>query len=288
MRGVNMTLAVAASQQRVVANRVIEYDVQRPDFFVLSGTQAARKFYTRARGENGEVRGFTVLYDPALEHTLQPVIVAMSSAFAPFNDKGTILVDGAVPRRKVEYTTGVVVTPAGDILADRQATQGCQVIVVPPLGPAERTAEDAATGLSLLRIHGARNLSAAALAGEAGTGDALTLVGVADPQVQAGSSKVTAAPAHLTAAEEGRWLLKVAPVQGFSGAPALDGHGRFRGIVLVQPLTVAGPAQGSQAILVPADAVRNLLSRQKIASGPGRPGVANLKAAVVRVICVRP
>ena len=286
--GLNMTLAVVASQERGVPNRVIEYDVQRPDFFVLSGRQANKKFYLRAHAENGDVRGFIVLYEPAMEAAMQPVIVAMSSAFSPFNRK--VATDGSIPRRKVEYSTGTVVSSAGDIVADRLATQGCDVIVVPPFGPADRRAENAAAGLALLHLNGARGMPAIRLASGAGRGTSVTLIGIADPLEQAGGGRITTPTVQLDeAAPAGRPRLKAAPTLGFSGAPAFDGQGRFRGIVHVHAQTVAGPAQGeSQASIAPADAVRAFLRTHGIAPVPGRSGVANAKAAVVRVICVRP
>ena len=47
--------------------------------------------------------------------------------------------------------------------------------------------------------------------------------------------------------------LTPAPAAGFSGAPALDGDGRFAGIALLKPVLVAGPTNGipsAQAVLV--------------------------------------
>ena len=185
--GLNMTLAVVASQERSVSNRVIEYDVQRPDFFVLSGRQGNKKFYLRAHAENGDIRGFIVHYDPAMEAAMQPTIVAMSSAFSPFNRK--VGANGSVPRRKVEYSTGTVVSATGDVVADREATQACDVIVIPPFGPADRRAENATAGLALLHLNGAHNMPVARLASGEGHGTSATLVGIADPQQQAGGSK---------------------------------------------------------------------------------------------------
>ena len=50
----------------------------------LSGMQGLKKFYVRADVKDGEVRGITILYDQATEGIMDPVVVAMSSAFAPF------------------------------------------------------------------------------------------------------------------------------------------------------------------------------------------------------------
>jgi len=81
--------------------------------------------------------------------------------------------------------------------------------------------------------------------------------------------------------------LTPAPAAGFSGAPALDGDGRFAGVALLKPVLVAGPANGipsAQAVLVTSDTVRDFLKANGInATG----GASDAKASVVRVICVR-
>ena len=50
----------------------------------MTGMQGLKKFYVRAQIRDLEVRGITVLYDQAIEGTIDPVVIAMSSAFAPF------------------------------------------------------------------------------------------------------------------------------------------------------------------------------------------------------------
>ena len=85
----------------------------------------------RAELKDGEVRGMTLLYDQATETIMDPVAVVMSSAFTPFPGvTGAVAQLGAPPKRKVEYGTGIVVSASGHIIADRQVTDGCNVIVV--------------------------------------------------------------------------------------------------------------------------------------------------------------
>ena len=75
---------VTSSQRREPFDRRPSYNVLRPDFFVISGMQGLKKFYVRAFAQDNEVRGITILYDQAMEGTMEPVVVAMSSAFVPF------------------------------------------------------------------------------------------------------------------------------------------------------------------------------------------------------------
>ena len=128
----------------------------KPDFFVLSGMQGLKKFYLRGTFKGDEVRILTILYDQATENTVEPVVIAMSSAFNPFPTGAQIA--GPPPRKTVEYGTGVVVSDDGAIVADRQVTDGCLAITIAGYGNADRVAEDKDHDLALLRIYGARGL----------------------------------------------------------------------------------------------------------------------------------
>jgi hypothetical protein len=278
LREAGMTTAIAAARERTKAPpaRELKYSVVRPDFFVLSGMQGLKKFYLRGQLLNGEVRTMTILYDQATEGVMEPVMIAMSSAFNPFKAS-----DAATPppRRAVEYATGAIVSADGAIVTDRAATDGCQAIVVAGRGNADRIANDEKSGLALLRVYGMSNLSALPL----GTGAAkpdLTLTGIADPQAQNGGDAVTS-----VAVKQGGDALTPAPASGFAGAVAFDADGKFAGLATLKPAQVAGAATAaSQAALISADAVRGFLTANKVAVASG---AANAKAAVVRVICVR-
>jgi len=286
-RGPSVTLDSVARQLRSVTGRKVEYNVQRPDFVVLTGTQGKQKFYIRAHAQGQEVRGFTILYDAAKNSLMEPITVAVSNAFAPFSGQGTIQVGGDVARRKVEYTTGLVVSAAGQVLADREATQGCRIIQIPQLGPAERVAEDKDTGLALLQVYGAAGLTPAALGADTTSGNAAILVGIADPRNQDGGSAVTTPSTRLAGEGDAPRTFNPAPPPGFSGAPAVDRRGRLFGIVLAKPQLVAGPPADAQATLVPIDGVRTFLRNRGVTLTAGSASAKDLKASVVRVICVR-
>ena len=261
-------------QKREPVGRRAGYSVMKPDFFVISGTQGLKKFYVRAAAKDKEVHGLTILYDQAMEGTMDPVVVAMSSAFAPFGNGGSVMPDGSVVRRKVEYGTGVVVSNAGHILSDRQAVEGCKVIVIPGFGNAERIGDGTTGELALLRLYGARNLTPIGLIGTA-PGDGTSAVGVADPQAQGGGDAISTQ------------RLDAAPALGFSGAAALDAQGRFAGVAVLKPSVVAGPAGAPQITVIPREQVINFLDANYVTPTSGGAGVEAAKASVVRVICVR-
>jgi hypothetical protein len=270
------------------SSRMLSLNVLRQDFFVLAGMQNLKKFYVRADIRDGEVRGMTVLYDQATDTIMDAVAVAMAGTFAAFPaflENARAAAIGPLPRRKVEYGTGIVVSAAGHILTDRTLTDGCSVILVGGYGSAQRIALDKTSDLALLRIYGERALVPAAFTSELVTGADLTLVGIADPQSQAGGAAVSTMAAKLKGDSA-----DPAPPRGFSGAAALDRQGRPVGMVgLRSPvIATADPANGPQAVVVPAHVIRAFLHEQKLVPAATRNhSVEAAKASLLRVICVR-
>ena len=274
------TAKLAEQEKKEPAGRKIDYSVVKPDFFVLSGMQGLKKFYLRGQIKGDEVRILTILYDQATEGTMEPVVIAMSSAFNPFPNGAQAA--GPPPRKSVEYGTGIVVSEDGAILTDRQVVDGCLSIVVAGHGNADRTAEDKDHDLALLRIYGARGLTPLRLNAGAAK-PAVALTGIADPQNQGGGSAVSTVKAQAAS----DLALTPAPGLGFSGAPALDADGVFAGMAQLKPVLVAGPtvsAAAPQAALVSAATVKEFLSANGVRTAGGSP---DPKTSVVRVICVR-
>src|SRR5206468_735649 len=262
--------AKLAEREKKEPGRNIDYTVVKPDFFVLSGLQGLKKFYLRGTFKGDEVRILTILYDQATENTVEPVVIAVSIAFNAFPAPAQMA--GPPPRKAVEYGTGVVVGDDGAIIADRQITDSCLMVAIAGFGNADRVAEDKEHDLALLRIYGARGLKALDLANVA-TKTALDLTGIADPQNQGGGAAVTGIKASVAQLGGGSDIaLTPAPAPGFSGAPALDGDGRFAGIALLKPVQVAGPTNGvpaAQAVLVTAETVRDFLKANGVNAAGG-------------------
>jgi peptidoglycan hydrolase-like protein with peptidoglycan-binding domain len=279
------TAKLAEHERKEPAGRQIDYTVVKPDFFVLSGLQGLKKFYLRGTFKGDEVRILTILYDQATENTVEPVVIAMSSAFNPFPSGA--LIAGPPPRKTVEYGTGIVVSDDGAIVADREITDGCLAIAIAGYGNADRVAEDKDHGLALLRLYGARGFKPLGLTNGAAK-SAVELTGIADPQNQAGGATASSVKASVTqVGSGGDRAISPAPAVGFSGAAALDSDGKFAGIALLKPVIVAGPPNAvpaAQAVLVPADTVRDFLKSNSVDVSSGSP---DAKAAAVRVICVR-
>jgi peptidoglycan hydrolase-like protein with peptidoglycan-binding domain len=280
------TLEAVFEQQKKMPRRRVSGSALQTDSFVISGMQGLKKMVVRGAARNGEVRGITILYDQAMEGTMDPLVAPMASAFVPFATGFAVAGAADAARRKVEYGTGVFVSSAGHVLTDRQLIDGCNVIALPGLGNAERIATDPGGELALLRVYGARNLVPIGMIGAASGSPSVTLIGIADPQMQGGGAAISAVTAKAGIAAEAI-PLETAPALGFSGAAALDAQGRFAGVVVMKAQVVAGPSSPPRAAVVPAERIRNFLEANYVASTSGAAGVEAAKASVTRVICVR-
>jgi hypothetical protein len=268
--------ALFDQQKKTPRGRAVEWSTLKPDSFVISGTQGLKNFVVRAQARDTEVRGITILYDQATTGIMEPVAIAVANSFQGFPDPN---VEPPGQERGVEYSTAIVVDPSGDLVAAGHATAGCDAIMVPGSGHAARIADDAANDLALIRLYGARSLAPAPLAGGNQIDD-LTLVGIADPQLQQGGGAITKVNAHL----DGESIAPV-PQVGFSGAAAIDAQGHFAGTVTLKSTATAGAGPiNRQAILIPANAVRAFLAAHRISPLTGSEPI---ERSVVRVICVR-
>ena len=268
-------------EKKEPSTRQVEYSVMHPDSFFISGMQGLKKFSVKAQMRDGEVRGFTMMYDQMMEGIVAPVMVAMASAFSPFPERSAPFAALAKP---VEYGTGLIVSAMGDIVTDRKLTQGCQVIVAAGVGNADRIADDPDSGLALLRVYGARKLTPMPLAPGAPKPGDVTLAGMSDPKEQDGRKALAEIKARLVdgAAIE---LRQPVPMAGFSGAAALDADGKFIGMTEMGNAVLASTAPALPPLrLVSAQTIRAFLEARDVA--PAAQG-GDAKAAIVRVICVR-
>lgn len=282
------TLASALEEQKKnPPGREVEYSVVKPDFYVISGLQnGVKKFYVRAHINNEEVRGIAILYDVAMEGIVEKVVVAMSSAFTPFPG-AAIAFEIRKPheRRKVEYATGIIVSPTGHILTDRPVVDGCQLIVIPGLGNADRIVEDSASNLALLRVYGART-APIAMADTGGADGAITLIGIADPQMQNGGAAVSKLQARQIASGSGH-IVAPTPIPGFDGSATIDGQGHLTGIVELKPQEAGPSGPGTQPVIVSSETLRDFLAAHQITPWTGHADGDDATASIVRVICVR-
>ncbi len=273
--------ALYERERKEPSTRKVETGVLHDDNFFISGMQGLKRFSVRAKARDGEVRGFTLLYDQAMEGIVAPVMVAMASAFSPFPEHSAPF---AALAKSVEYGNGLVVSAQGHIVTDVKLTEGCQVIVAAGLGNADRVAEDKDNGIALLRVYGPRTVSPLALAHDAPKTGELTLIGIPDPRAQDGSRKLTEVKARLSDGSAIE-LRQPVPMAGFSGAAAIDAQGRFLGMMEMGHAVLASIEAAVPPVrLIGAETIRKFLEAHHVAPPPH---TADAKAAVVRIICVR-
>jgi hypothetical protein len=278
--------ALFEQEKKTPETRKVEYSVLRDDSYFVSGIQGLKKFSVRASIRNGEVRGFTMLFDQAMEGIVAPVMVAMASGFSPFPQRSAPF---AALSKSVEYGNGIIVSAQGHIVTDARLTHGCQVIVASGLGDAERVAEDKDHGLALLRIYSPAKFQPLAFARDAAPAPKasdVTLIGIPDPKDQDGRGKLVEIKARLTDGNSIE-LRQSEPLAGFSGAVALDRQGRFVGMAEMRNAVVASTEPTlPPLLLVRPETIRGFLDAQHVPAAAAAPS-ADASASVVRIICVR-
>ena len=257
------------------AGRKTEYSVLRPDFFVISGLQGLKKFYVRAQLRGDEVRGFTVLYDQAMAGIMEPVVVAMSSAYAPFP---------AAPQRAAAAPQGrICQRRRGRARPHRdQPRRAGRLLCHHRRGHRRRGSrrrgqgERACAAARLWR----GNLKPVALAGE----NAERRRDAARRRRSAGAGRRQRGQRREGARRPTRSRSIPRRRSASTARAALDAQGRLVGIAALKLPVVAGaaPSAGASATLTPVEAIRDFLDAQNV---PRRHRASRRKASV-RVICV--
>jgi len=269
-------------QKKEPSTRKVESSALRDDSFFIGGMQGLKKFSVRAYARDGEIRGFTLMFDQMMETIVEPVTAAMVSAFAPFPERSSS--PFAAMAKSVEYGNGLIVSEQGHIITDRKLASGCQVIIAEGLGDADRIADDKDRGLALLRIYGPLKLSPIALTADMSKKGDVTLVGIPDPKEQNGARRLTEIKARL-AESNAIELRRAVPMAGFSGAAAIGAQGQFLGMMQMQNFVLASTESVSQPVrLVTVAAIRDFLTANNITAVTEG---GDAKTAVVRIICVR-
>ncbi|MDO9412132.1 MAG: serine protease [Pseudolabrys sp.] len=279
-----LKLSALFEQEKKENGRKTEYSLLKDDSFFVSGLQGLKMFSVSASLRNGEVRGFTMLYDQAMHGIVTPMMVAMTSAFSPFPQRSAPF---AALAKSVDYGNGLIVSAQGHIVTDANLARGCKVIVASGFGDAERVAEDKDNGLALLRVYGPRKFQALSMSGDVAAfkNADVTLAGIPDPKDQTGKTRIAEIKARVIDgnAIEAR---QSEPMAGFSGAAALDGQGRFIGMAEMRNAVLASIEPSVPPVrLVRAATIRGFLDSNNVPVVAAQS--ADASASVVRIICVR-
>lgn len=224
--------------------RKVTYRLQRPDWFVVSGEEGGRKFYTRlAQGPAG-VRGYTFRYPADQAATLDRIMIAIANTFEPFPGTDVAANPSRVPAPAATTPAPALIQPGLRAVELRHAISGASLG-----GGRVMTSRAALASCVSPTINGQPiDPAAASASGEAVT---LTVAGLNQPAIQIGPTPTPArvftlsledAAQRAVMVSAGRWegegavghvtsSLQIGP----GGAPVVDGQGRLVGIVREGP-----------------------------------------------------
>jgi S1-C subfamily serine protease len=130
--------------------------------FTLVGENGSMISYTEAALENGEIKGFTLIWPAGDEERRRRVLSEMRSSFTRMpgvlsasagdaSQQSIDLIAGLEIRKPKLTRSGFFVTAAGDVVTTSAAVQSCARITLDGDTDAEIIADDSATGVALLR-----------------------------------------------------------------------------------------------------------------------------------------
>jgi hypothetical protein len=243
--------------------RKVTYRLQRPDWFVVSGEENGRKFYTRLAQGPGGVRGYTFRYPADQAATLDRIMIAIANTFEPFPGTDVAVNPSRAPAAATVAPAPALIQPGLRVAEARHAISGASLG-----GGRVMTSRVALASCAGPTINGQPIDAAAA----ATMGDAVTLAvaGLNQPALQIGAA-ASAARVFTLSIEDGtqravmvaagRWEATGSVVRvtsaiqiGPGGAPVVDGQGRLVGLVREGPRNqrvVGGIVPEASYVVVP-------------------------------------
>jgi hypothetical protein len=270
LRVVSGDLAALYAQLSADApGRKITYKASKPDaFFVVSGEEAGRKFYTRmARAPAGApdpaaLRGFTFTYPVAQSAALDRITLAIADSFDPFPTAGAPAAANVPTPVPSPAPSGPGLAATGFVVAPGQAVSAIGAVdcTDPAVNgkAAKFLREDKQVGLSLI----GGDFGAGAVAPPFGAIGA-DMVALSYAQEKPGAPSLIVAPASpLSAGDNGPQVLAPLPKSG-AGSPLFDRKGDLVAIIAQssgEPRKVGGVAALAAHRALDAEALRNFLA----------------------------
>ncbi|WP_299029144.1 serine protease [uncultured Sulfitobacter sp.] len=146
--------------------------------FTLVGENARMISYTEATLDNGEIKGFTLIWPAGDEERRRRLLAEMRSSFTRMpgvlspsagsaSQQSIDLISGLQIRKPKISRSGFFVTQSGDVVTTSAAVQSCSRITLDGDTDAEVTSDDPARGIALLKPKAALSpLAVASFAGQ--------------------------------------------------------------------------------------------------------------------------
>ncbi len=223
------------------------------DSFVLSGQSASLRSHTVARLEDGQIKGFTLIWTPERDAQMARVLPMLESSLASFGgtldpgaidpgiDQGVDLIAGLDVRRPDRSRSGFYVESNGTVLTTAEAVASCTRVIVDNQYEMSVAFSDPTIGIAVLRPN--QSLAPSTFAGFAQIAPRLRSdVAVAGYPYE---GALGAASLNFGTLEELQGLNGEETIQRLAmsmepseaGAPVLDANGAVLGMVLPAPTT---------------------------------------------------
>jgi S1-C subfamily serine protease len=137
--------------------------VRRDSSFVIEGADDTIKSYTSVQLENGEIKGFTLVWPASDDERRRRVLGEMVASFAttsgvldpaiarPNEDQAIDMIAGLAVRKPIRDRSGFYINSAGDVLTTLEAIGECTSITLGLEHYATVVHQDARLGLAVLR-----------------------------------------------------------------------------------------------------------------------------------------
>ncbi len=260
--------------------------------FTLTGQNAQIHSTSYARLDDGMIKGFTLIYPPdqaermmraaqIMRDTLQSIGPALDPTLGAREAvQSRDLLSGLEIRQPDRTRSGVYIDPQGAVLTMAEAVRGCARVTLDDLYEATVVAEDAASGLALLRPEeDLAPLGVAKLALDAPRiGGAAAVAGF-----PFGSALPSATLTNGTiedvaglSGEQNLLRLQAETEAGDAGGPVLDPAGNVAGVLMPAPEDTTRQLPPGVRFAVKAGAAQAFLSEQGIdaVAEPGAPALA--------------
>ena len=224
-----------------VPGRKVTYKLLRPDFFVVTGEMAEKKFYTRFAPTPEGLRGYTITYNASLSPGIDKVVIAIANTFeplklarpaspAPVNNSQPVRPVALSPVQSVptERAFTVLNLGGGKLLTSARAVEGCKSLTISGK-TAQLSASEPGSGLALISADGLPDVPLPGISeGSIKAGEALFALGF-----DAVSRKLTVAPGAPVSGREAS--LQVGLQNGSAGSAVFNRTGQIVGLVTDMP-----------------------------------------------------
>ena len=253
--------------------------------FTLEGRDGTRVVHAQAALQDGEIKGFALVWPAQDEPRRRRVLAEMTASFErragvldPAAGTGAVtgegLLAGLATRQPRLSRSGFFVTAAGVVATTRSAVAGCSRITIGGTWPATVVTEDRTLGIALLRPDTpVAPLRVAHLAETAPAAPAdIAVAGFSYEGVLDEASLTRGRLAALTGlgGETHLYRLQLTALPGDAGGPVLAGDGRVLGLLLPRATGSTDlPEDVTFALAGPS--LRAVLSQAGVAPGPSAP-----------------